>query len=493
VTAPLTLPLRVGARRAVPATVPGVIGVMAVVRLLEARSAATPDEGGFLLVAGQWHAGGSSLYGNYWVDRPPLLVGLFRLADLTGGLFALRVLGILAAAAAVGMLASTAMRVFGRRAGTWTAVVAATLLVTPLFGAVEVNAELLGLPFLALGLRAAVEAVLAQDRLVARGAGFTAGLAGISALLVLQNLAEVVVFAAVVWILAWRSRRITWIEFAELVGSAAFGGALAYAVVSLAAMAHGTSPYQVYLATYPFRSAASGVRLHSLAFAFLLSGAPLVLVAFLLRGVRRSRNPGVTWALIVTTAWTGFAVLAGGSFWLHDLVEAVPVVALAAGALSLQAPRVARVVVALVLLPTLATGALAVARPGIDAGDPVGAALARVAHPGDTMVTLFGEGDLVQNSGMSSPYPYLWSLPARTQDTDLHLLRATLVGPIAPTWVVVHRPAAADLTTEGVMSALVQHYRAVADLCGHTVYLQRDVSRTIPSRSGPCSRGVPLP
>ena len=42
----------------------------------------SPDEGGLLTVAGQW-APGSSLYGDYWVDRPPLLIGLFALRTVS--------------------------------------------------------------------------------------------------------------------------------------------------------------------------------------------------------------------------------------------------------------------------------------------------------------------------------------------------------------------------------------------------------------------------
>ena len=34
------------------------------------------DEAGLLMVGGQWGPG-LSLYGDYWVDRPPLLVALF--------------------------------------------------------------------------------------------------------------------------------------------------------------------------------------------------------------------------------------------------------------------------------------------------------------------------------------------------------------------------------------------------------------------------------
>src|SRR4051812_39063021 len=43
------------------------------------------DEGGFLLVADQWHGAGTSLYGDQWVDRPPLLLLVFKVAAAWGG------------------------------------------------------------------------------------------------------------------------------------------------------------------------------------------------------------------------------------------------------------------------------------------------------------------------------------------------------------------------------------------------------------------------
>ena len=49
----------------------------------------SPDEAGFLMKAAQW-AEGTSLYGNFWVDRPPLLIMLFQLAHLAGGPIGLR-------------------------------------------------------------------------------------------------------------------------------------------------------------------------------------------------------------------------------------------------------------------------------------------------------------------------------------------------------------------------------------------------------------------
>ena len=44
----------------------------------------SPDEAGYLIVGGQW-AEGSSLYGDYWVDRPPGLIAIFELAETMGG------------------------------------------------------------------------------------------------------------------------------------------------------------------------------------------------------------------------------------------------------------------------------------------------------------------------------------------------------------------------------------------------------------------------
>ena len=43
------------------------------------------DEAGFTLVARAWDPQPDSLYGTYWVDRPPSLIALIRLSDWIGG------------------------------------------------------------------------------------------------------------------------------------------------------------------------------------------------------------------------------------------------------------------------------------------------------------------------------------------------------------------------------------------------------------------------
>jgi hypothetical protein len=165
----------------------------------------SPDEGGFLMVAGQW-APGTSLYGDYWVDRPPLLVGLFQLAGLLGGSAAiLRLLGAVFVASSV-LLAAALARVavrLGDRPPERPAVVpifaaatSAAFLVSPLFGASEVDGELLAVPFVLAGLTAAFTAYAARAR-----QSFlwwtAAGVLGVAAASVKQNMLEVFVAATV--------------------------------------------------------------------------------------------------------------------------------------------------------------------------------------------------------------------------------------------------------------------------------------------------------
>src|SRR3954451_18816335 len=119
----------------------------------------SPDEAGYLIVGGQW-GDGSSLYGDYWVDRPPALVAIFEGADALGGAVPLRLFGALAAVLAV-VLSGVLGRVAAperRSAPLLTAGTAAVCVATPLLGATVVNGELLGVPFLFAGIRAFVAA-----------------------------------------------------------------------------------------------------------------------------------------------------------------------------------------------------------------------------------------------------------------------------------------------------------------------------------------------
>lgn len=500
-----TQPTRRSVRLSAVRVLPVVLGSLVVARFLEFHTGASPDEGGFLVVAGQWHAGGSSLYGNYWVDRPPLLLVLFRVADLFGGLPALRLLGTLAACVTVMLLSSTARLAFGRRAAVWTAVVAAALLVSPLYGAVDVNGELLAAPFLALGFRAAVEVFHTNDQLRSRAAALVTGAAALAALMIKQNMADVVVFAAVCWIFGWRTHRFGARDLLDRVLVAAAGFAAGYALVMLWAMAHGSSPADIYQATYPFRitaahviaetgSSATGLRFGHLVDSFALSGAPLLLLAFAVFGVRRSRQPAIVAALIAVLTFDVFSVLAGGSYWLHYLIESAPAVALAAGAASLAAPRLIRGTTAVVVVSALLATGVVAGHPTPTPGSTIGSAVADSARPGDTLFSAFGDADILRTTGMSSPYPYLWSLPSRGLDPEMTLLRGVLVGPSAPTWIVIRgRRTVQRLKQGGALELITKRYREVAEICGRSIYLLRGRHRAVPTATSPCGTAVALP
>jgi hypothetical protein len=496
------------ARTVVVPSVPVLPVLMALVvglRMLLISRPASPDEAGFLVVASQWHVGGTSLYGDYWVDRPPLLIGIFRLADLLGGLTALRILGAIAAVATVWLLASTAGRAFGGRAATWAGVAAAGLLVSPLIGADVVNGELLAAPFIALGLRLAVEAISTDDALTARAAALGTGFTAVLALLVKQNMADVVVFAAVAWVLAWRTHRLGGRSLRDFVVLAATGFAVGYAVVMLWAMAHGTSPLAVYEATYPFRVKAgqvlanipgstAQVRLSRLGLSALLTAGPVLLLAFLALAVRRPRRQApVVWATVIAGAYAIFSILAGGSYWLHYLVQGVPAVALAAGALAASAPRVNRVLVPLIAASAVVAVGVTATHAASAPGTTVGQALAASAQPGDTVLSAFGDADIPRASGMSSPYPYLWSLPSRTLDPDMALLRSILAGPEAPTWIVVRGSGTMQrLADSGARPLIEERYHVVGSVCGRAIYLQRGLDRPPLDTHGRCG-GLVLP
>jgi hypothetical protein len=187
------------------------------------------------------------------------------------------------------------------------------------------------------------------------------------------------------------------------------------------------------------------------------------------------------------------SIAAGGSYWLHYLIESVPAAALAAGALSAAAPRPGRALAALVAASALVAQTATVLHPAADAGAVVGRALASAAAPGDTVLSAFGDADILQTTGMSSPYPYLWSLPSRTLDPDLTLLRGVLAGPEAPTWIVVRGAhTLVRLHAHGVATLIDERYRVVARICSRSVYLLRDVERPALRPEGRCG-GLVLP
>jgi len=463
-----------------------------------------PDEAGLLIVASNWHEGGKNLYGTLFVDRPPLLLLFYQLANALGGIEAARLLGLLAAAVLVAAAGWAGYSIAGRRGTAWGALVAAALIANPAIGTSEINAELVGAPLTMLScalLLAGVRAPLGP-RLRSLFV-FAAGTSGAAALLVKQNLLDAVVFGVVLALAAGLSGVWPW-SLARMVLLLGFLGAvLPLGITIVWAATEGPGLGSLWYALVQFRVDASGVvashpspadqgRMLALGLLAFSSGLVLLVVVAgttLWRPLRR-RDPLV----VATTAmvlWEIVGIVGGGSYWPHYLVGLVPGAVLLVGNIA-AGPAIARRAGVVALGFALASS---VVSTGIGAGaaarapyvpDP-SVALAtwlRAAHAaGDSGVVLYGNANLLLDAGLRPGSQQLWSLPERTIDPRLDQLNADLNGPTAPTWVIQVMP----LDTWGldpehrVMATLSLSYRQVADVCGFPVYLHRGVHRALPA------------
>ncbi len=445
----------------------------------------SPDESGLLMVARQWGPG-DSLYGDYWVDRPPFLIALVAVGDLLGGAWGLRALGMVAVFVSV-LLAGLLGRAVAPLAPTaplLPAAAAACLLGTPLFGGSVVNAELLGLPFVLAGMYAAIVSSRAAVPVEALRWGLVAGAAGAGALLVKQSLLDVFVLLVALLLTGdlARDRRA---RTATALGAAAGAGVVVLAAVAGAA-ALGTAPAELWSAVVTFRGEATSVLLESptsgerfrlMLLALLGSGAPLLAGVLLLRIRRDVITPscaGLRLPVLAVLAWECAAVLMGGSYWLHYLIGLVPGVVLLAAMTGLPDRLRGPVTLAYRLAAgsTLCVIAWVGLHPIDRSEQEVASWLAARAQPGDTATVTFGVASILESAGLKSPYPHLWSLPVRVRDQQLHDLAAVLAGPERPTWLVI---SGIGLGTWGVDTTAAQpyiklHYAYVDDVGGYRIF-----------------------
>jgi hypothetical protein len=444
----------------------------------------SPDEAGYLIVGGQWGEG-SSLYGDYWVDRPPGLVAIFELADALGGTVPLRLLGALAAVLAV-VLSGVLGRLAAperRSAPLLTAGTAAVCVATPLFGGSVVNGELLGLPFLLAGMAAYVAAAASPSTTKALVLSVAAGAAGAAAALVKQSQVDVFVLAAVLLFTSSAARRrLPWF----LVGAL---GTVALAV--LVSSARGTVPADLWDAVVTFRvdafrelagdSGNAPSRLAGLVGALAGSGLPLLVAAFAWKG-RGEQSAQGPWtapdlrpaAYAVLTVELLVAVL-GGSYWLHYLMGLVPGAVLVAAAFAQRPAPVTRSIGAAFVVAGISTAASLgwvavhpIDRPEEQAIDYLDAH----AERGDTAVVVLGAANVVREAHLEAPYPYLWSLPARVRDADLADLVGLLRSDRRPEWVLVAERSVRDweLDFSSAQAELDADYDQVAEAGKFTIY-----------------------
>ena len=492
---------RTSRTRSGPSTLPswtvGAAAAAAVAgRLPFLMHAPSPDEAGFLMVGGQWDGAGSSLYGNDWVDRPPLLITIFRLAASLGGLTALRLIGCVAAVLVVVGSARVAAMIGGHRAAGWAAATAAGLCLSPVLGGYEVTGELLAAPLTLGGIACVILAVRSTERRSAIRASGAAGAFAMASLLVKQNLADVAVFGAIAFCLSWwrRDRDRFW----SLALAAVAGASAVTVMVGAWTVLHGTSLAGVFDAMYPFRIRADQVqavggsqhsvaRLIGLAAAVVISGLGLLLLGVAGDVALHRRRDPLWSALVATVGFAVVSVLLGGNYWHHYLVELIAPLSVAAGVLAARRGLAARSLIAYVVVAGFVCWTLNLTAPQGSTGQTVGQAVAASAQPGDTIVTAWGHADVTFASGLRSPYPQLWSLPVKTLDPTLTDLDAVLTGPAAPTWFVAWNHVHSwGLDTARTSAILGQDYRPVGTVCGRTIYLRAGVERRAPIAVGDC-------
>jgi hypothetical protein len=454
-----------------------------------------PDEAGFTLVARAWDPQPDSLYGPYFVDRPPLMLAVVRVADALGGPLVLRFVAALGCAVAVVSAAGIARTVAGSRTAGWTAVATAAVVANTIIDSVQAKGEILGVPLI---LTSIWWSLLALERRSPAWA-FGAGLLACTVLGLKQNLFGGLVFGGVLLLTALLTRRLDRGEFLRLGGAALAGAAVPLLGTVGWTVAAGVGLDTLWYAVYGFRSDAAGVIVASgstapelraalLVGVVLVCGIALIIGGFLVHFRDEwAVNPPVAAATLALIVTDGVGLVLGGSFWRPYAFALVPACALCAALLVRRPSRRGLAMRSIIVIAGISSvisvvGWTAMAARGAHPPQAVwtGETVAEAAVPGDTLLVFGGRADLQYASGLPSPYPYLWSLPMRTLDPDYEELLALVNGPAPPTWIVewVGFGGWGNEAGPRLADAVEERYRVGGTACeGRTVWVLSEAPR----------------
>jgi dolichyl-phosphate-mannose-protein mannosyltransferase len=441
------------------------------------------DEAGIAFIARQWGSGHGSLYGSYWVDRPPLLIALFKVAAL-GGDVGVRLLGAVAALAIVAGVVLLARAVAGERAGLIAGLLAALLTGSAALTSVYTPGELIA----AVPSTFSIFCLVLAHRSRRTGLMFAAGLLAIAAVLVKQSFLDAG-FAGLVFLIASgvadRGVRARW----WLAYSA--GVAIPLAALLLWQVAAQLPDGGIVYALVGFRidglhtlagsDIPLGVRLKSLEDPVTDSRFWLV-VALAVLGLTRLRGDRVVMATL--GAWlvgATIGVLGGGSYWPHYLIELIPVCCVAAAAGIVRSRALTQIAVVgacavALLLGDLDGITLLTDHPQHARAVEVGHFVRDHARPGDTQYVMYAQANAGYYTGLPSPYPYAWSLMVRAKPGAIPQLRRLLASPQRPTWVVEFQDIDNwGLDPQGRTRRLIERgYWLAAVVRGQPIYLRND-------------------
>lgn len=438
-----------------------------------------PDEGGVAFIAQHWHgASGTSLYGNYWLDRPPLLLVLYKIAAL-GGIPGIRALGAVASLSLVGIAYAIGRQLGGLRVAAPAALIAALLTSSAALAAVGTPAELLAsIP--------AAGSIACLLRARARPRSFwwpaAAGALAVTAVLVKQSFLDAG-FAGAVFIVLMLVRTRSWrVPVAYTLGAltpvAAVAAWMALGGVRAADLIYALAGFRVdSLHALQNSHTPLLLRLHTLEYPALFSGM-VVLGPLAIVGLWRRRGDAVLRATLLAWFAAGtVGVLAGGSYLPHYLIQlAVPSATGCAVLLARARPQIRWGVLgaATVLVVAIAMGAAVglIAKPAHAKERDIAAYLHRHARPGDTAYALYARANLAYYDEMPSPFPYAWSLMMRAKPGTRAELGRLLASARAPTWIVQWQPPSQwSLDPTGALRrTLHTRYRKVARVGGHPIW-----------------------
>jgi len=235
-------------------------------------------------------------------------------------------------------------------------------------------------------------------------------------------------------------------------------------------------------------SAAPLERMENVALLFLLSGAALLCWRVVAAVVRGPQYGELRLALLVMLGYVAFSIVMGGNWWRHYLLQLVPVLAL--GTAYATRATLSRTATWLAVGVTVASSAVGAAFSLVDHvtaslpgqhNQAVATWLRDASRPGDSVVLAYGQASVIEMSGLTTPYPYSWSLIVRARDPDLTRLVGVLESDQAPTWLVeIGDFDWWDIDTPAFERVRQHRYTEVATVCGHPVYLRADLSRDLP-------------
>lgn len=483
---------------------PGSVGLVALaavftllLRLPFVTKPLSPDEAGLLIIAQNWSEG-PFLYGDYFVGRGIAVIALYALGDAVGGWLGIRIVGMLAAVTMVVAAGWAGHQLRGRRGAGWAALLAASYSSTYAFSSAVTNERLIG--------AAVVMTSCAVTLSAARHPGSVARatLAGVLAtlpILMVQSYVDALVFAAVLLLASVVTRRLDLRAALRVALGGVLGMLLTLGALAVLFATTWMTWEQFWFQMVGYRVEASYVvregadmpveRLRRMGEIVVFTGVVVVLVGLLagIREIRRRSDLLPVWfAILAMLGLTLASMVAGGDFWPDYLLQAIPELAMA---MALVAPSgrwpgvVARFGALVAAVAAVGAVYMGLQRPILGTADnegDVGRWLAEAKEPDDTATVVFGKANVLHHAGMTTPYPYLWSLLTRTLDPDLDLLAETLSGPEAPTWLVAwHGPDTWELDSDDRVDGIIRdRYAFVGSPCGKDVYLLRGETRDRP-------------